>query len=421
MRSLVTSLFIMLLAFSINAQTSGYALNFAGDVDNVVFGGSVATTATDNVTLECWVKWAGSNAANQVILYNGTTGSNGYGITIDGSNSNVSLHVGAPSFQNAGTISVGSWTHLAIVRNGGNWTLYINGNGTAVGSAAPSTPTGNFKVGNNESVSWGFQGVIDEVRVSNTARYTSNFTPSNSPFSTDGSTTTLYHFDEGSGQSTNDESSSNNDGQLGQTGSAEGTDPTWVLGDAPLPVLVYSFNAKYDHDKVTMNWHTSPITEQEIFTVQRAIDQTWVTIGTVFGDPGNVDNFSFTDDLSSLSSDQTSVRYRVSFTNPQGQTDYSPVQVVTVKRPQSIWLAQNHPNPFNPGTQITYALDEQNYVKLTVYNALGQLVQTLVDQNQSAGEYSVQFNGSSFPGGVYFYKLETNNRSVDIKKMILLK
>jgi hypothetical protein len=80
----------------------------------------------------------------------------------------------------------------------------------------------------------------------------------------------------------------------------------------------------------------------------------------------------------------------------------------------------NYPNPFNPKTTIKYSIPKDANTSLKIYNALGQLVVTIVDSYQKAGEYEVNFNGENYPSGVYFYRLESGN-SVDSKKMLLLK
>jgi hypothetical protein len=89
-------------------------------------------------------------------------------------------------------------------------------------------------------------------------------------------------------------------------------------------------------------------------------------------------------------------------------------------RPNGFRLEQNYPNPFNPTTRITYAIPEQSHVSLRVYNELGQLVATLVDESQSPGERTVEFNGARLASGIYFYALSAGN-NVDVKKLILLK
>jgi hypothetical protein len=88
--------------------------------------------------------------------------------------------------------------------------------------------------------------------------------------------------------------------------------------------------------------------------------------------------------------------------------------------PQKFSLSQNYPNPFNPNTVISYSLPSASNVKLIVYNTLGQEVKTLETGYKTAGNYSVTFNASSLPSGVYFYRLEAGNFT-QIKKMMLIK
>jgi hypothetical protein len=83
-------------------------------------------------------------------------------------------------------------------------------------------------------------------------------------------------------------------------------------------------------------------------------------------------------------------------------------------------LKQNYPNPFNPGTKIIYQLKTKSNVTLKVFDVLGREVASLVNENQSAGKYEVQFNGNNLPSGIYFYKFITDGFT-DIKKMILIK
>ena len=83
-------------------------------------------------------------------------------------------------------------------------------------------------------------------------------------------------------------------------------------------------------------------------------------------------------------------------------------------------LEQNYPNPFNPTTQINYQVKDAGLVKLTVFNLLGQEVQTLVNEQKVNGAYSVDFNASALSSGFYFYRLEVND-FVSVKKMMLIK
>lgn len=88
--------------------------------------------------------------------------------------------------------------------------------------------------------------------------------------------------------------------------------------------------------------------------------------------------------------------------------------------PISFKLSQNYPNPFNPVTRINYEITMTSNVKLTVYNVFGNKVTTLINQKQEAGKHFVDFDGSNYSSGTYFYKIETGDFS-SIKKMILIK
>jgi hypothetical protein len=83
-------------------------------------------------------------------------------------------------------------------------------------------------------------------------------------------------------------------------------------------------------------------------------------------------------------------------------------------------LEQNYPNPFNPSTKISFSIPQSEQVTLTVYDMSGKEISKLVDGQRSAGEYSVSFNASNLPSGVYLYKLTAGSFS-QIKKMILTK
>ncbi len=81
-------------------------------------------------------------------------------------------------------------------------------------------------------------------------------------------------------------------------------------------------------------------------------------------------------------------------------------------------LEQNYPNPFSAKTRLSYAVDEQARVTLTVYNVLGQRIATLVDRRQPPGTYTVDFTGEALSPGVYLYRLAVGERVV-AREMIL--
>jgi len=88
--------------------------------------------------------------------------------------------------------------------------------------------------------------------------------------------------------------------------------------------------------------------------------------------------------------------------------------------PNRYELSQNYPNPFNPKTKIEFQILKLGDAKLIVYNALGRKVKTLVNEQLKPGTYEVEFDGSDYPSGIYFYKLITNEFS-SVKKMLMIK
>jgi len=88
--------------------------------------------------------------------------------------------------------------------------------------------------------------------------------------------------------------------------------------------------------------------------------------------------------------------------------------------PANISLQQNYPNPFNPSTEISFDLPSSESVKLIIYDIGGKEVERVVDERLQPGSYSVTWDAHSYPSGVYFYKLHVGDY-IEAKKMILLK
>ena len=88
--------------------------------------------------------------------------------------------------------------------------------------------------------------------------------------------------------------------------------------------------------------------------------------------------------------------------------------------PSEYILEQNYPNPFNPSTTIEFAIPEQSFVKLEVFNALGEKVSTLVSEELSAGNYKYGWSGVNLPSGIYYYSFTTNSFT-QTKKLVLMK
>jgi len=90
------------------------------------------------------------------------------------------------------------------------------------------------------------------------------------------------------------------------------------------------------------------------------------------------------------------------------------------KMPSEISLGQNYPNPFNPSTIIDFSLNVNAFVSLDVYDMAGRNIAQLVNEEKSAGEYSVRFDGTDLTSGIYFYRITANNQTLS-KQMLLVK
>ncbi len=96
------------------------------------------------------------------------------------------------------------------------------------------------------------------------------------------------------------------------------------------------------------------------------------------------------------------------------------IRPISSKTPGIFSLFQNYPNPFNPKTKIKIQIAKQGEANLIVYDALGRKVETLINKQLQPGTYEVEWDGSNYTSGVYFYRIEAVG-FVDVKKMILLK
>jgi hypothetical protein len=89
-------------------------------------------------------------------------------------------------------------------------------------------------------------------------------------------------------------------------------------------------------------------------------------------------------------------------------------------------LEQNYPNPFNPVTTIRYSIPTQSNVRLRVYNSIGENIAELINANQNAGSYEINWDAGNFASGIYLYSIEAipadgSEYFRSVRKMILLK
>ncbi|GBD88202.1 hypothetical protein BMS3Abin03_02137 [bacterium BMS3Abin03] len=203
-----------------------------------------------------------------------------------------------------------------------------------------------------------------------------------------------------------------------------GHGPAPVVSNSALPVELVSFSAIIKDRVVALNWRTETEVNNYGFEVERAVNpkgdtKNWKTIGFVegHGNSNSPKEYAFADEnLSGVNR----AYYRLKQIDNDGTYEYSPEVEVNFLSPDGYSLEQNYPNPFNPSTKIRYKIANGEFVKLSIYNVLGKEVVNLVNSYQQPGSYSVIFYADNLPGGVYFYKLETEH-FVTTNKMLLLK
>ena len=96
------------------------------------------------------------------------------------------------------------------------------------------------------------------------------------------------------------------------------------------------------------------------------------------------------------------------------------VEKTTAVVPTHFALEQNYPNPFNPSTQIKFLVPARSNVTLTVFDALGRNIRTLLNQQLDAGEYVTTFDAAGLSSGIYYYVLRSGS-SVETRKMVLIR
>ena len=213
------------------------------------------------------------------------------------------------------------------------------------------------------------------------------------------------------------------------------TDPTEyfnALANPATPVELTSFVSNVSGREVDLNWETKTELNTRQFEIDRSLlntagsASTWSSIGVMKAAGTSVSpiKYSYTDKNLQAGKYQ----YRLKMIDNDGAYKLSYVVKTEIALPKDFALSQNYPNPFNPTTKIDYQVPVVAKVILEVYNITGQKAVELVNQEQQAGYYSVNFGSSSskLASGVYIYRLiatekGSGNNYSSIKKMMLLK
>ena len=200
------------------------------------------------------------------------------------------------------------------------------------------------------------------------------------------------------------------------------------------PAAPQNLNVILDSEKcVILSWQANTENDLAGYYVYYSSDSTWWNGENspliVYGN-----NSVALCDLPLLNSENTKYWFMVrAFDTSRNFSEESKTNTVIVtdvnetnEIPEQYALSQNYPNPFNPTSVIKYSIPTSSNVKLAIYNSIGEIVETLVNQQQSAGVYEINWTAKDAASGIYFYVLEAasndgKNNVREIKKMVLLK
>jgi hypothetical protein len=194
--------------------------------------------------------------------------------------------------------------------------------------------------------------------------------------------------------------------------------------DSPLPVELQAFTIKGKEGDVDLNWVTATEVNNFGFDIERSVDKgTFIKIGFILGN-GNSNSpkyYSFTDKNAS-----GFLSYRLKQIDKDGGFTYSNILNTEAIRITDYEVYQNYPNPFNPITMIKYKVPAESRVQVTIFNALGENISSLVNSLQSSGIYDVPWDAKNYASGVYFYRvnitsLDGNSALNKTFKMVLTK
>ena len=193
----------------------------------------------------------------------------------------------------------------------------------------------------------------------------------------------------------------------------------WTGEGSFIPVELASFAANVSGSTVSLSWMTATEVNNSHFEIQRSIDGIgFEQIGTVsgHGTTSEVQYYSFED----KELYEGKYFYRLKQVDFDGAFEFSDVVDVDVISPNQFELKQNYPNPFNPSTIISFSIPQNEFVQLSIYDVMGNEVTTLLNEQKSAGTYSIEFDAAGLASGTYFYKLRSGS-NFEIRKMILIK
>ncbi len=346
--------------------------------------------------------------------------------TVPGTNFQIVFDTGNGTMTSS-DIPMGEWHHFSFTSDevSARTRLHVDGSSTSSLTRSSDLPaiTDYLRIG---STGWNayLDGAIDEIRISNTARYgwAYTITKDDDEFVSDANTILLMNFED---QTTSDKSSNNlsvNNTNITAANFSACSNPSFSEQLA-LPVELTSFASTVSGNNVILNWTTATETNNLCFEIEKkAQGSEWNIVGMVDGkgNSNSVTNYTYTDNKVSAGK----YTYRLKQIDFDGTSEYSNEIEVTLSETGSYALAQNYPNPFNPVTNIKFSIPTEGHVSLKIYNIAGEEIATLINGYRNAGEHTARFDANAINGGLasgfYIYELRVGEFRAT-KKLLLMK
>lgn len=417
---------------------TNYCLYFDGTSDlvncgdaNIIYG--------DSFTVEGWIKmpdeWGGDRSWIAHLKWNSGGPYYGFFFRIRNTTDRASFVVddtdgSSLRFETDAGIQKNAWVHLTGVYTGTSSYIYVNGNlaaGTQYGSTngTVGNPDQNLYFAYEYWIGGMYMNVsIDEIRIWDDVRTQTEIQDNmcNELTGNEQGLVGYWKLNENGGVTAFD-LKGNNDGTLVGL-------PDWVVSDSPVPVTLSSFTVAYTNGNPILCWTTQSETNNLGWNIYRSKTETLSEIIQINFDivPGagttsQPTEYIFEDENEALIGE--TYWYILESISGSGETEnYGPISLTIPDEennlpdlPCKTILYGNHPNPFNPMTNIQFDIKQNETGVLTIFNIKGQIVES---QRFNSGKHNYLWNAENCSSGVYFYKLQTVSFD-ELKKMLLLK
>ena len=191
------------------------------------------------------------------------------------------------------------------------------------------------------------------------------------------------------------------------------------MSDVPIPVELVSFNAVVNGTDVSLNWATASETNNAGFEVQVQNGEDWNVLGFVEGHGTTTEAQTYGYTAADMTVGTHS--FRLKQIDYDGALEYSDELEVTVETPGTHLITRAYPNPFNPQSQFTVAVAQEQHVSAELFNTLGQRVAVLFDGTVEANQSQlVTIDGAGLSSGLYIVRVN-GDRFSDALRVTLLK